>query len=546
MFEGSLENVRHDLHVAMRVGSEALTGLYPVFVDDAKRPKAHVAGVEIVGEREGVAGVEPPMVGSTSLAGRSDSQHGAIILASEGQALGHDAHFLQRLDRVGHEHVELSLGLYRDHELVRFILSHVRLPEGAERVALRLAESDPSPHVVVARSGAFVTCLGASMSTGDLPVVPRAQLDALADKFQRIREGLDIARKRGFDETRLLARIESAGPAVAREDFVAAHAMLGPAAPLLFGVYASWAKTVEDLQDLLYTVHGKAAPKKDRAEIALARGAWALAHSSTILVDSASREWVREWASFPVLERASAWSLLTKQCAMPFVVRAAWLTGRLGKPVLASYKGRYVEPSHPLDLREAGWGLVALGLRHSALRSEVFRFLRSPPEGFEALHPAVTSSYRTFAETARLLDEKQDALREEAMDFGRKIIVEHTRDIDSSSPFRFTDVSKVPDDLALPGVLGTWYDAHNGPRGNDVMLLAMVVGASARAEDFYYPAAMLRDVPPDDMEPMGESLAEMYWTLKGPHEPVRREARPGRNEPCPCGSGKKYKKCHGA
>ena len=27
--------------------------------------------------------------------------------------------------------------------------------------------------------------------------------------------------------------------------------------------------------------------------------------------------------------------------------------------------------------------------------------------------------------------------------------------------------------------------------------------------------------------------------------PVRREPRPGRNEPCSCGSGKKYKKCHG-
>lgn len=29
-------------------------------------------------------------------------------------------------------------------------------------------------------------------------------------------------------------------------------------------------------------------------------------------------------------------------------------------------------------------------------------------------------------------------------------------------------------------------------------------------------------------------------------EPVRREAQPGRNDPCPCGSGKKFKKCHGA
>jgi preprotein translocase subunit SecA len=27
---------------------------------------------------------------------------------------------------------------------------------------------------------------------------------------------------------------------------------------------------------------------------------------------------------------------------------------------------------------------------------------------------------------------------------------------------------------------------------------------------------------------------------------VRGSAKVGRNDPCPCGSGKKYKKCHGA
>ncbi len=29
-------------------------------------------------------------------------------------------------------------------------------------------------------------------------------------------------------------------------------------------------------------------------------------------------------------------------------------------------------------------------------------------------------------------------------------------------------------------------------------------------------------------------------------EPARRAATPGRNDPCPCGSGMKYKRCHGA
>ena len=31
-----------------------------------------------------------------------------------------------------------------------------------------------------------------------------------------------------------------------------------------------------------------------------------------------------------------------------------------------------------------------------------------------------------------------------------------------------------------------------------------------------------------------------------PQTVVREEAKVGRNEPCPCGSGKKYKKCHGS
>jgi preprotein translocase subunit SecA len=33
---------------------------------------------------------------------------------------------------------------------------------------------------------------------------------------------------------------------------------------------------------------------------------------------------------------------------------------------------------------------------------------------------------------------------------------------------------------------------------------------------------------------------------EGAHQPVVRDERKvGRNEPCPCGSGKKYKQCHG-
>jgi uncharacterized protein len=39
----------------------------------------------------------------------------------------------------------------------------------------------------------------------------------------------------------------------------------------------------------------------------------------------------------------------------------------------------------------------------------------------------------------------------------------------------------------------------------------------------------------------------MFWIERAPAVATRRvEAQPGRNDPCPCGSGRKFKKCHGA
>jgi len=39
----------------------------------------------------------------------------------------------------------------------------------------------------------------------------------------------------------------------------------------------------------------------------------------------------------------------------------------------------------------------------------------------------------------------------------------------------------------------------------------------------------------------------LYWVDHAPKPPPRRVGElPGRNDPCPCGSGKKFKKCHGA
>ena len=54
------------------------------------------------------------------------------------------------------------------------------------------------------------------------------------------------------------------------------------------------------------------------------------------------------------------------------------------------------------------------------------------------------------------------------------------------------------------------------------------------------------------VEAFGEAIWAVYdlrqlWKSLGPRvETVRKALEPGRNDPCYCGSGKKYKKCHGA
>jgi hypothetical protein len=461
--------------------------------------------------------------------------------------MAHDEHFLERLDRVSHQHVELALGLYRDHELVKALLSEARVRPEDERVALALEDGGDGPHLVVARDGGFVTCLGRGMSTGGLPVVSRAHLDGLATRVQRVRDGLALARKRGVTQTELLRRLESEGAAVSREDFVAATAMVGPAVPLLLGTYLTWTTAVDEIFPLLTQRQSRTwdVARRQRTEQDLARGAWAMAHSAMLAADSASREWVEDWAKLSAHDSMSPWTFMTMASAFPFVVRAAWVAARLGKPMFWAYKARYAKAVNSIDLREAGLGLACMGLRHASLRAEAMKTLRSPPV-HDTREGWVASGYNTLKETAQLLEQKEDALRDEGIRLGRDIVVLRTSGKREGARHRYTKRDEVPDDLALPGLFDAWHDANNGERGGDLTLLGIVAASRARAEDFYFPASALHGMDGMSLQETGAALVEMRRKLVAIPQPARQADRPGRNAACPCGSGRKYKRCHGA
>jgi preprotein translocase subunit SecA len=61
----------------------------------------------------------------------------------------------------------------------------------------------------------------------------------------------------------------------------------------------------------------------------------------------------------------------------------------------------------------------------------------------------------------------------------------------------------------------------------------------------------VREAAPEEQEDRSQYVENRSEApARGPQpprriEPVRAEPRVGRNDPCPCGSGKKFKNCHG-
>ncbi len=107
----------------------------------------------------------------------------------------------------------------------------------------------------------------------------------------------------------------------------------------------------------------------------------------------------------------------------------------------------------------------------------------------------------------------------------------------------------------------SWPEDWEPPRNAETadMLDASLEDIVALAEDDKGTPALsmyAEDGPPsvsnERLEAVGAAIWAVYdlrqlWRSLGPRiDPVRKAPEPGRNEPCPCGSGKKYKKCHGA
>jgi uncharacterized protein len=129
-----------------------------------------------------------------------------------------------------------------------------------------------------------------------------------------------------------------------------------------------------------------------------------------------------------------------------------------------------------------------------------------------------------------------------------------------------TDLSSLPDyaqvwALGFMYAVENWPDEWSPPRDKDAAVMldeSLEAIVTLTEDDTHAPAVSMfaEDGPPtvsnERLDDLGAAIWAVYelrqlWKSLGPRvESVRKGEQPGRNDPCPCGSGKKFKKCHGA
>jgi hypothetical protein len=477
--------------------------------------------------------------------------------------MAHDSHFLSRLSRVTAVQADMALALYRDPKRVKYILTHVSLPEGYDRVAIALDDNHDSPHVIVDRNGVFITCLAAGMKFENCPRISRPQLDRLGIKW----EVLSTASERISSENDLLAlrnRLTQAGPLISREDM----ALLSAFQPVVRD--DRWSAEIND-RLLEFRSRYRSHKYRGRTRINQAQRTklrsywqltWGLAHMAVLAGEhidltlsdmKQARHLFADDLDGMGPERFIAWPAM-RTLSLPAVVRGAWQVARGGSQLVGEFKRYFDDVGSWTTFIDCSLGLLAIGLRHSRLRHEVSRVLaRRNSPFFRDPHTAKFCDVFLSIFCNILTDAKlRDAMRAAHRMTGASFIVRMTSGLPEGHPYRYDDPESVPDDLAYPLMLcldGPILQLHRDLKEHEppnlyVAIMILVWTAKADLEELYLPADFwasnkLTWTPEVSLDLLD---GQTPYSDQG-NRPVRAAEKVGRNEPCPCGSGKKYKRC---
>ena len=235
----------------------------------------------------------------------------------------------------------------------------------------------------------------------------------------------------------------------------------------------------------------------------------------------------------------------------PIVMRGVWTMARAGRPLLADARERLEKSATLGESLVAGMVLTGIGMRHRRAHGEVSKALARYRRGLET--DATADPTRVAGKELMLLLEQQladpaqqESLRQSHRTIGARAFVKYTAHLPEGTPLRYTRPEDVPDDLALPALMHL-HDELTADGQAIVLALVMLPWlATVTGPALYLPGQILEQCKSlFDPEVLAQRLRKYHHARAGAPS-ARAPARPGRNEPCSCGSGKKYKRCCGA
>lgn len=439
------------------------------------------------------------------------------------------------------EHLDLLQLLGSDPELVVDVVEREGLAGPPFRVAIQVAES--GPYGLFELDGPRVTCLAADSTIRDAHRVSHTRLSSVVAERQDRAARYEAAKRLTGEQSpaaALLRHVVDAGRAVSREDFYAFAWFAPVVGKILLGLYQQGlnANHVSVLNLRNRRRATRRAPKilagYEARFFRLGTLAMTVALSGRRLIEAG--ELTAEDAYESLV--ADLMALGTLGAA----VRSAWVAAKLGNAIVQTVKKRYQYAETGTDLVYAAGPLLAIAARHQNLRSEIRDVLRGPLPKLDPEHASVT---RDIQEHIRQI--AQQLPPKDKTDFQllrARGFVQHqqlTARLPSDAPHRISHVEQMPAELACAVLADSIDPVLNDEAFRKYLLLAPLV-ALQEPESFYLPKELLTALGRRWTTADTIRLARMQTNCP---DPVRAEPKPGRNEPCPCGSGKKYKLCHG-
>lgn len=460
----------------------------------------------------------------------------------------HAEHFLTRIDRLNTQQAELALTLYRDDELLKFVLGLANLPERFQRVAISLSEGDKGPYVIVTRAGKFVTCLGEGMHLHeDQALITRHKLEQLSGQVEQVRTMFAEARagkRQRCDQ--LLLRIGQAGHNVTQSEFDDLTVLT----PFIGHLYINSLLQAQQSADLHFLELSRAKRFGKYLDPLLEgywKSVWTMSHFTMLLGEEP--RFLQQLFEIGDARRGEGSEetrvlfTLSPQLTglMPWTLRGAWLAAQLPKSFLKPFKVGFCNARDPEYLKAYGFGLAAIGHRHQRYRAEIFKFLQSAESQANAglddftrrVGAALASAFedRGLEAHTKALEKECNALMDGA---AKEFTASHTTK---------AYLKSLPPSTQLAFMLNLPLDADKAFTDTLRTYRCLPVVAKLQARDFYLPDREFCRL----MKPTYDYRTGMAF-ISGrldvtPPAPVRATVLPGRNERCACGSGKKFKRC---